>query len=346
MNSHRLFNAPFLKTAHNRPPVWMMRQAGRYQASYQALRKEHTFEQLCIQPQLAAEVAMNAIDEFDFDAAILFSDILYIVSAMGPKLKFDPGPQFEYLLRSTDDLAKYTTQVDIEDYMGFQKEALELTRKQLPDDKGLIAFTGGILTIYNFAVEGSARKSMDCAIGGIQNGLFEAFCDKMVPLLVRNIDLQLSAQPDAFAMFDSGLGFMCDQEFDQVYWPILSSVLTHIKTNYPQINLLYYAKTASKHILNKIATVADTLASTSDWSLQELFEINPRITVQGNFNEQHLALEPDAFKREADAFFEHVSTLDKSYTSRWIAALGHGVTPQAKVENVRYFVDRVKQLTI
>jgi len=344
MNNHRIFNTPFLKKDHQRPPVWMMRQAGRYQASYQSLRKEHTFEQLCLQPKLATEVALNAIDEFDFDAAILFSDILYIVSAMGPKLKFDPGPQFEYLLRSKEDLKRYNSQVSISDYMGFQKEALELTRKGLAEDKGLIAFTGGILTIYNFAVEGSARKSMDCAKAGISNGLFQSFCELLVPLLIQNIDVQLSANPDAFAMFDSGLGFMSDEEFDRIYWPILSPVLNYIRTNYPHVNLLYYAKTGSKHILSTIAQSVNTLASSSDWDIKELFELNSNIVIQGNFNEQYLALDPELFKSKADDFFSYMSTLDSSFTSRWIAALGHGVTPQSRVENVRYFVQRVKEL--
>src|SRR5476649_1890987 len=112
----------------DRPPVWFMRQAGRYHRHYQALRARHEFMDLCKQPRLAAEVTLGPIEEFGFDAAILFSDLLFPLEAMGMGLRYDPGPQLDWHLRSSADLSRLQGGAERAVHMNFQAEALELLR--------------------------------------------------------------------------------------------------------------------------------------------------------------------------------------------------------------------------
>jgi uroporphyrinogen decarboxylase len=139
------------------PPIWLMRQAGRYHAHYQNLRKTHGFLDLCRNAKVSAEAAMGPIRDFDFDAAILFSDILFPIEAMGVSLDFNPGPQLGRLLGSKADLAHYTPTLDPQGFFGFQAVALAELRRQLPAEKGLIGFVGGPLTLYQFACTGSGK---------------------------------------------------------------------------------------------------------------------------------------------------------------------------------------------
>ena len=132
------------------PPIWMMRQAGRYHKHYQNLKKKYTFEQLCRNPELACEVTLGPIKDFDFDAAILFSDILFPLDFLGMKLSFSPGPIFENNL-SQQMLSKYNIE-EFQNYIQFQKKSLQLIRENLAKDKSLIGFVGGPITLYHFAI--------------------------------------------------------------------------------------------------------------------------------------------------------------------------------------------------
>src|SRR5690606_24617806 len=127
---------------------WFMRQAGRYHSHYQKLRATHGFTQLCKKPELACEVTMGPIEDFGFDGAILFSDILFILESMGMPLDYDPGPKLGWLLRSTDDLKNLNGSVDVAQSLGFQRDALALLKNRLPEDKSLIGFVGAPFTLY------------------------------------------------------------------------------------------------------------------------------------------------------------------------------------------------------
>ena len=141
-----------------RPPIWCMRQAGRYQRAYQTFRRRHSFETLCREPELAAKVALASVEDFDFDAAILFSDLLFPLDAIGLGLTYaDDGPRLKHRFsmstigrRSIDSVAAD---------LAFQAEAVAATRRQLPTDKGLIGFIGGPWTLFVYAVEGTHRGS-------------------------------------------------------------------------------------------------------------------------------------------------------------------------------------------
>src|SRR5437870_11663316 len=149
IGSARFQNA-LARRAQPTPPIWLMRQAGRYHRLYQALRAKHSFMELCKQPELAAEVALGPVLDFDFDAAILFSDLLFPLEALGFGLEYSAaGPQLEWNL----DRAKLSALKSVEEAwpnLLFQGEALRLTRNALPDDKSLIGFVGGPWTFCGY----------------------------------------------------------------------------------------------------------------------------------------------------------------------------------------------------
>ena len=146
------------------PPIWFMRQAGRYHKHYQNLRAQHTFEQLCRQPELAAQVALGPIEDFDYDVAILFSDILFPLDGLGLQLSYsDAGPKLEQSLKNgfSLDAAKLQDSVaNALSQLSFQAQALKITREVLPQSKSLIGFVGGLWTLFVYACEGGHAGAM------------------------------------------------------------------------------------------------------------------------------------------------------------------------------------------
>jgi len=138
-----------------RPPVWFMRQAGRYHQHYQRLRARHEFIELCKNPELATAVTLGPIEDFGFDAAILFSDLLFPLEALGMGLSYAPAPALSWHLRSVADLARLHTGEQLVQQLQFQGEALQLIRRRLPPECGLIGFVGAPFTLYAYAVAGS-----------------------------------------------------------------------------------------------------------------------------------------------------------------------------------------------
>ena len=150
MNSTRFQNALKLKP-QDVPPIWFMRQAGRYHKHYQKLRERHGFMELCKEPELAAEVALGPVNDFDFDVAILFSDLLFPLEALGMGLVYDPGPKLDRRL-TREELAHLRSVDEAVAHLEFQKKALELTRERLPKEKSLIGFVGGPWTLFTYAI--------------------------------------------------------------------------------------------------------------------------------------------------------------------------------------------------
>src|SRR5689334_10018384 len=185
------------------PPIWLMRQAGRYHRHYQALRAKHSFMELCKEPELAAEVAYGPVLDFDFDAAILFSDLLFPLEALGMGLEYtDRGPQLGWKLDQTTRRKLR----DIEEAwpnLLFQGEAVRKTRQLLPADKSLIGFVGGPWTLFVYAVEGTHKHALKVTK---ELSLFASFCETLVPLLIRNIELQLHSGAEIVMIFDTAAG--------------------------------------------------------------------------------------------------------------------------------------------
>ena len=142
------FQNALARRAQSVPPIWLMRQAGRYHKHYQALRQKHPFMDLCKQPELAAEVALGPVLDFDFDAAILFSDLLFPLEALGMGLEYtDRGPQLAWKL-DRETFSQLRSVEEAWPHLLFQGEAVRATRARLPDDRSLIGFVGGPWTLF------------------------------------------------------------------------------------------------------------------------------------------------------------------------------------------------------
>src|SRR5437764_9712318 len=186
------------------PPIWLMRQAGRYHKHYQALRARHSFMDLCKQPELAAEVALGPVLDFDFDAAILFSDLLFPLEALGMGLEYtDRGPQLEWKL-SEYTISQLRSVEEAWPHLLFQGDAVHATRERLPSSRSLIGFIGGPWTLFAYAVEGSHKASLSESKKLL--GLFPRFCEVMIPLLARNIELQMDSGAELVMIFDTAAG--------------------------------------------------------------------------------------------------------------------------------------------
>ena len=331
------FQNALARRAQSVPPIWLMRQAGRYHRHYQALRQKHSFMDLCKQPELAAEVALGPVLDFDFDAAILFSDLLFPLEALGMGLEYtDRGPQLGWKL----DAETFSQLRPVEDawpHLLFQGEAMRATRARVPKDRSLIGFVGGPWTLFVYAVEGSHAGSLTASKKLLS--LFPRFCEVMVPLLRRNIELQLKNGAELVMIFDTAAGELTPGIFQTDVTPQLE-LLTQKHSD----RIGYYSKGTQPAHLRQTLFTGGRLAGVGvdyRWDMAEALETFPRGFVQGNFDQALLLNEPDDLKKWLTRYLETLIHHDRS---GWICGLGHGVLPGTPEANVRLFVDTVREV--
>ena len=320
------------------PPIWLMRQAGRYHHHYQALRAQHSFMDLCKQPELAAEVALGPVLDFGFDAAILFSDLLFPLEALGMGLEYtDHGPQLGWNL-DENSISRLQSVDDAWPHLLFQGDAMRATRERIPVDRSLIGFVGGPWTLFVYAVEGTHKGSLTKSKRLLP--LFSRFCETMVPLLERNIQLQLDHGAEVVMIFDTAAGELSPQIFQSEVVPQLRKLTG---TNRSRIG--YYSKgTQGAHLSDALFT-ADSLAGIGvdhTWDLREAFKVSGRGFVQGNFDQTLLHATRDELTRRLS---DYLAPLRGREWPGWICGLGHGVLPGTPEDNVRLFVDTIREVT-
>ena len=320
-----------------RPPVWFMRQAGRYHRHYQRLRAKHDFIDLCKQPQLAVEVSLGPIEDFGFDAAILFSDLLFPLEAMGMGLRYEPGPKLDWHLRSCADLAKLSGGGARAAQMSFQAEAITRLRARLPAETSLIGFVGGPFTLYAYAVAGSHEGFAREGVAGLDNGLYEGFNERLCELLAANMALQAEAGADCVAIFDTAAGSLSPEQFARLAVPALAAVARAFRARCPATPLIYYSRdTGPKHwaALRDI----DLQCLGIDWRHvldQALLAQADRWSVQGNIDPQWLLLPPAVLEGLVRGVFTRVLALPAAKRAAWVCGLGHGVLQHTPEDNVR-----------
>jgi uroporphyrinogen decarboxylase len=320
------------------PPIWLMRQAGRYHAPYQQLRRRYSFDALCRTPELAAEVAMGPVLDFDFDAAILFSDLLFPLEALGFGLSYDDGPPKLDGSLTMARVAAFRPLADALDRLRFQHEAMRATRAQLASDKGLIGFVGGPWTLFVYAVEGTHAGALARAKASID--LYRAFAGAMVPLLVENIRLQFEGGADIVMVFDTAAGELPPEAFAEVTVPDL----TRLAEAFPG-RLGYYAKALTPRHLEHASFPTQAWAGLgvdASWDLAAALGRPDRGFVQGNFDQTRLHLTGAELDAEIDRFLAPLRALTPEVRRGWICGLGHGVLPGTPEASVRRFVERIR----
>jgi uroporphyrinogen decarboxylase len=330
------FQNALARRAQATPPLWLMRQAGRYHRHYQALRAKHSFVDLCKQPELAAEVALGPVLDFGFDAAILFSDLLFPLEALGMGLEYtDRGPQLGWKL-DEKSISRLRWVDDAWPHLLFQGEAMRATRERLPADRSLIGFVGGPWTLFVYAVEGTHKGSLGNSKKLLR--LFPQFCETMVPLLERNIELQLSNGAEVVMIFDTAAGELSPSIFISEIVPQLQKLAASHGAR-----IGYYSKGTQPAHLRSALFNDGTLGGIGvdhRWRLSEVFDLFTNGFVQGNFDQTLLLSERSECEKHLR---DYLQPMIDNRPAGWICGLGHGVLPGTAEDNVRLFVDTVRE---
>lgn len=338
MASQKFQNA-LIRKAQKVPPIWMMRQAGRYHKHYQALRQKHSFMELCKEPELAAEVAFGPVNEFDFDVSILFSDLLFPLEALGMGLEYtDSGPKLGWHL-NPENMSKLRPWQDALSGLQFQKEAMKLTRERIPQDKSVIGFVGGPWTLFVYAVEGGHSGSL--ALSKKWHPLFSTFCEIMVPLLKENIRLQFEGGAEVVMVLDTAAGELSPE----IYHSLVKPELNKIKMAYPG-KLGYYSKTTNYSYFNPNFWDNSLWAGKGidhRWNFKEALLKNKSGFLQGNFDQALLHCDPEVFQKLLQEYLAPLKDLSEEQRAGWVCGLGHGIIPKTPEVNVKWFVRLVRE---
>ena len=333
-----LFQNALKRVPQKVPPIWFMRQAGRYHQHYQALKQKHSFMELCKQHDLAAEVAMGPIQDFDFDVAILFSDLLFPLEGLGMGLEYNPGPQLGWHLDSAADLQKLASLDTALEALQFQRAAMRLTRERLPTHKSLIGFVGGPWTLFTYACQGAHDGSLVNAKKRMP--LFGPFCDKLVPLLVENIRLQFEGGAEVVMVFDTAAG-----ELDPIlYHHYVVPQLERLAQAFPG-RLGYYSRSTQQAHLAHPLFLGELFAGLGvdhRWPLNQALALRRTGFLQGNFDQALLHCDSKEFNEYLMRYLEPVRRMTPENRAGWVCGLGHGVLQHTPEANVRAFVDTVR----
>jgi len=288
---------------------------------------------------LAAEVAMGPINDFDYDVAILFSDILFPLESLGLKLDYAPGPVFDRFLEE-DDIIKTPNELDVIHRYNFQAEALRLTRDSLSEEKSLVGFVGGPWTLLSY---GLGIKDEEKIVNVHENLFFEkALYDVLIPMLRSIIKMQLDNNAEIVYLFDTNAKQLEQNYFTDKY---IVELKHNIFSEFPN-KIAYFCK--NNPILEKSNTNVDLKLSGMVYGKNEGLEnLLPQVKtgfIQGNFDPSLLLKPEDEFKIELDKFIQKFSRLSFEERSGWICSLSHGVLPKAKENNVKYFINEVRSI--
>jgi uroporphyrinogen decarboxylase len=321
-----------------RPPVWMMRQAGRYLPDYIKLREKYDFFTRCQTPELATEITLQPVDQVGVDAAIIFSDILVIPQAMGVEVLMEEGkgPSLPKTIVTQKDIDALIT-TGAEESLKYVYDALSLTKRELNGRVPLIGFAGAPWTILCYMVEGKGSKTWDKAkqFAYTQPAMAHQLLQKITDITIVYLKNQVKAGADTVQVFDSWAGSLSPADFKLYAQPYLFQIAEALKDDAP---VILFPK-GTWHALKEISESAASGVGI-DWcitpQLAREFTQN-KITIQGNFDPAKL-LAPISEIRKAVK-----EMIDAFGTQRYIANLGHGITPNVPVDHARAFVDAVKE---
>ncbi len=319
-----------------------MRQAGRYHQHYQQLKQKHSFMQLCKSPELACQVTLGPIEAFDFDAAILFSDLLFPLEYLGMGLTYNPGPRLEWHLKEVNQLQNLRPNEEADSFFAFQGEACRKLKTALPAGIDLLGFVGAPWTLYVYAVEGGHAGNLVSSKRGLHDGRWQGMCELLRPTLLREMCVQAQAGADALCLFDTAAGELDFHDYKSAILPVLRELARAFKTEHPDTPLIYYSKHTHLNYLRAIeCEEIDVLGI--DWRLDlasALKTLGKDYIVQGNLDPAHLFLPWEILESRLENLWQNVRESGVS-PERWIAGLGHGVLPGTPEDNVRQTVEYI-----
>lgn len=319
-----------------------MRQAGRYLPEYRAIRERSDFLTLCKTPELASEVTVQPVDIIGVDAAILFSDILVIPEAMGMHLEIveAKGPVFDNPLRSAGQINSLETE-GVTERLSYVMEAIKLTKEKLENRVPLIGFSGAPWTLATYMVEGKGSKNFDVVKSFIYNEpeAAHALLQRLADAVVDYLNAKIRAGCDAVQIFDTWAGILSPADFEEFSLKYISYICERLETNGAPV--IVFAKGVNS--MRKMADLrCDVLGV--DWT-KDIGEVRAEVAgkkaLQGNLDPCVLFAPKEKIKAETARILQKFGR-----NAGHVFNLGHGILPQTPVENARYFVNCVKELSI
>ena len=339
---NKIKNNLFLKALKgedlHRPPVWIMRQAGRYLPDFMRLKEKYDFFTRCQTPELACEITIMPIKQIGLDAAIIFSDILVIPQAMGVKveMKNNFGPYIEFPIRSKSDIENLDI-YNIEERLDYVFKATDMTKKALNNEVPLIGFAGSPWTILCYMVEGSGSKNFAKAKNFCFKNpeLAHQLLEKITHATITYLKKKVISGVDTVQLFDSWGGVLSYSDYQSFSFPYIKQISNALKEDTP---VIIYPK-GCWHSLSAYSKIGASAVGI-DWTCSARnarYLTGNNITLQGNFDPSRL------FSSKKDIKKHTLSMLGEFGRNKYIANLGHGILPNTPVENVKTFVKTIKE---
>ena len=320
-----------------RPPVWMMRQAGRYLPEFMQIKNKYDFFTRCRTPELASEITLQPIRRFGMDAAILFCDILVIPQAMNieVEMKSNIGPFLPNPIRTQKDLDRVIVP-DVNIELDYVYKAIKATKELLNNEVPLIGFAGSPWTVFCYCVQGQGSKNFDKA---------KAFCfsnpmaahlllQKITETTIAYLKAKVKAGVDVLQIFDSWGGMLSPDDYQEFSWKYINQIIEALKNDAPVISFgkgCWFAL----HEMGK----SNAAAIGVDWTCSARnarYLTGGNKTLQGNFDPSRLLSPPDEIKKMVH---EMINSFGKD---KYIVNLGHGILPNIPVDHAKAFIDAVK----
>jgi len=351
-NRRRFLDAGHCR-ATDRPPVWLMRQAGRALPEYRELKEKHSFLELIQTPGLAAEVTLQPVRRFGFDAAILFSDILVIPEAMGQPYRFREtgGVVMDFAVRTKADIERLSVE-RVTERLSYVDEALRLLRKELGDQTALIGFSGSPWTLATFMMEGGSAGKYTRALSLFREDrkTFYALAGKLTAAIIAYLQMQINAGVDALQIFDSHGGQLAPTEFQEASGRWMKEIISELRTppalhstprdgRNTELPTIVFSLGTHGNWDDLLATGASVLGIDWQFPLAHARRLLPvDIALQGNLAPALLSdATPEVVAQETRSILEAMRG-----RKGHIFNLGHGVPPNAKLENIAALVETVK----
>ncbi|MBF9032700.1 uroporphyrinogen decarboxylase [Rhodobacterales bacterium HKCCE2091] len=324
------------------PPIWLMRQAGRYLPEYRATReKAGDFLSLCYNSDLAAEVTLQPIRRFGFDAAILFADILLVPQALGADLWFETGegPRLS-TITGPGDMAALKPADAIHDHLSPVYETVRILSRELPPEVALIGFAGAPWTVatYMIAGRGTPDQGPAHALKAADRATFEALIDRITEATIGYLSAQVEAGAEVVKLFDSWAGSLLGDDFDRYSKAPAARIVSALKARHPGLPVIVFPRGAGEAYAGFApATGADCIAIDQDvdpaWAAERL---QPETCVQGNLDPRLMVEGGPALTEAA----RHIR--DTLSGGPHVFNLGHGITPDADPDNVHRLIEAVR----
>ncbi len=321
----------------SRPPVWMMRQAGRYLPDFMKLKEKYDFFTRCRTPELATEITVMPIHQVGTDAAILFSDILVVPQAMNIEVEMKPGlgPWLPHPIRDKKGVDAAVVP-NVYEELGYVYDAIKLTKEALNDEVPLIGFAGSPWTIFCYCVQGQGSKNFDKA---------KAFCfsepqlahqllQKITDTTIDYLKGKVEAGVDAVQVFDSWGGMLSPEDYQTFSWQYMQQIIDALR---PEIPVIAFGKGcwfALEHMSKSGASALGVDWTCSPEMARKL--TNNSITLQGNFDPSRLLSPIPEIEKMA------LEMLNRFGKDKYIANLGHGILPNIPVDHAKAFVNAIK----